>query len=120
MELKHSMGFHKTAGSKYLVRSSAVPYCNSKYPAHLVVVDAGTQHRLIDQLFSVRLSRKSDKSHEFLRKIIRAVRERSREELEEMVGEDFVKLGDGNISEFQKNKARGIMLSDFPTIDKKR
>ena len=29
------------------------PYCNSKYPTNMVVVDARTQHILIDQLFSV-------------------------------------------------------------------
>ena len=49
MKLKHSMGYHMIAGSKYLVGSSSAPYCNS----NLVVVDARTQHRLIDQLFSV-------------------------------------------------------------------
>ena len=62
MNLKHSEGYYKTVGSKNLVRSSAASYCNSKYPTHLVVVDARLEHRLIDQLFSVpkcvRLSRK--------------------------------------------------------------
>ena len=123
MNLKHSMVYHKTAGSKYLVGSSAVPYCNSKYPRHLVVVDARTQHRLIDQVFSVpkcvRLSRMSERSNELLRNILRAAPERSRDDLEEIVGEDFVKCGEGNISEFQKKKARGILSSDFPTIDEK-
>ena len=73
MDLKHSEEYHKTAGSKYLVGPSAAPYCNSKYPTHLVVVDARTQHRLIDQLFSVpkcvRLSSMSEKSDELLAKI---------------------------------------------------
>ena len=123
LSLKHSEEYHKTAGSKYLVGSSAAPYCNSKYPTHLVVVDARTQHRLIDQLFlvpkCVRLSRMSEKSHELLRKILLAVPERSRDELEELVGEDFVKWAEGNISEFHKKKARGIMSSDFSTIDEK-
>ena len=133
MILKHSGGYHKTIGSKYLVGFSAAPYCNKKNPTHLVVVDARTQHLLIDQLFSVpkcvRLSRKSEKSHELLRKILEAVPERSWDELEEIVGEDFVKLGEGNqfgegswakeISDFQKKKARGMMSSDFPTIYEK-
>ena len=43
----------------------------------------------------------SEKTHELLKKILRAVPERSRDEIEEIVGEDFVKLGEGNISEFQ-------------------
>ena len=95
MNLKHSEGYHKTVGSKYLVGSRAAPYCNSKYLTHLVVTDAKTQHRLIDQLFlvpkCVRLSRVSGNSHEQLTKILRAVPERSSDEMEEIVGEDFVK-----------------------------
>ena len=92
----------------------------------MVVVDARTQHRLLDQLFSmpkcVRLSRISEKSHEFLRKIVRAVPERSSDELEEILGEDFVKWSEGNISEFQKKKkkAKKIMSSDFPHDRQKR
>ena len=123
MNLKHSERYHETAGSKYLVGFSVALYCNSKYPTHLVVVDARTQNRLIDQLFSVptcvRLSRMSEKSHELLRKIHRAVPERSRDELEEIVGEDFLSWGEGNISEFQKKKARGMVSSDFRTLDEK-
>ena len=86
MNLKHSMGFLRTVSSKYLVGSSAAPYCNSKYPTHLVVVDARTQQRLVDQLFSVakcvRLSRMSERSDKLLRKILQAVPERFGEKLE--------------------------------------
>ena len=32
MILKHSGGYHKTIGSKYLVGFSAAPYCNKKKP----------------------------------------------------------------------------------------
>ena len=57
----------------------------------LVVVDARTQHRLVDQLFLVpRPVRLSEKSDELLRKILRAVPEGSRDELKEIVEEDFV------------------------------
>ena len=88
-----------------------------------MVVDARTQHRLIDQLFlvpkCVRLSRMSEKFHDLLRKIVRAVPERSRDELEEIMGEELKKWGEGNISEFQKKKARGIKSSDFRTKDEK-
>ena len=59
-----------------------------------MAADATTQHRLVDQLFlvskSVRLSKMSEKSHEMLRKMLRAVPERSTDELEEIMGEDFV------------------------------
>ena len=61
----------------------------------------------------------SEGSRELLRKILRAVPERPRDELEEIVREDFVKWGEGNLSEFQKKKAKGIMSSDFTTIDEK-
>ena len=90
--LKHSEKYHKTVGLKYVVGSSAAPYCNSKYRMHL---DAKMQHRLIDQLFSVpecvRLPRRSKNSHKLLTKILRAVRERTWDEIEEIVGGDFVK-----------------------------
>ena len=72
--LKHSEGYLKTVGSKYLLRSSAAPYCSSKYPTHLLVVDARTQHRLIDHLSLVpkcfRLSKMSGKPHELLTRIL--------------------------------------------------
>ena len=89
----------------------------------VVVVDARTQHRLIDQLFSVpkcvRLSKMSEKSHEILNKILRAVPERSRDELEKIVGQRFVKFCDGNLSDFQNKKASGMMAIDYYTIDEK-
>ena len=37
-------------GSRYLVGSSSAPYCSSRYPTHMVVMDARTQQVLIDQL----------------------------------------------------------------------
>ena len=41
---------------------------------------------------------------------------KSRDELEEIVRENFVKLGDGNVSDFPKKKTSGVMAYDFPTI----
>ena len=35
------------------------------------------------------------------------------------MGENFAKLGDGNVSDFQKRKASGMMANDFPTNDEK-
>ena len=61
----------------------------------------------------------SEKFHEPLTRILREVPERSRDEIEEIVGEDFVKWEEGNISNFQRKKAKGMMSSDFPTIDEK-
>ena len=61
MNLKDSEAYHRPTGSKYLASSSSVPYCNSRYPMHMVVIDDRTQQVLVDQLFSepkcVRLAR---------------------------------------------------------------
>ena len=35
MRLKHSEGYHKIVGSKFLVGSSSAPYSNSKYSMHM-------------------------------------------------------------------------------------
>ena len=70
MNLKESEAYHRLADSKNLVGSSSVLYCNSKYPTHLVVLDARTQQVLVDQLFSVpkcvRCSRMSERSYELV------------------------------------------------------
>ena len=119
MNLKDSEAYHRPTGSKYLVGSSSAPYCNSRYPTHMVVMDARTQQVLVDQLFSVpkcvRLARMSESSYDLLAKIIRAVPKRSEGELQDVVGEEFMRLNKGNVSEFQKQKASGAL----PTIEKK-
>ena len=81
MNLKDSEAYHKPTGSKYLVGSSSAPYCSSRYPKHMVVMDARTHQVFIDQLFSVpkcvRLARMSERSHDLLAMIFRAVPKRS-------------------------------------------
>ena len=62
----------------------------------------------------------SGNPHEPLTKIFRAIPERSRNRLEKKVGKDFVKLGDGNISEIHKKKASGTMSNDFSTTDERK
>ena len=123
MNLKDSEAYHKPTGSKYLVGSSSAPYCSSRYPTHMVVMDARTQQVLIDQLFSVpkcvRLARMSERSHDLLAKIFRAVPKRSEGELQDVVGEEFLRLNEGNVSEFQKQKASGALPTEFPTIEEK-
>ena len=41
MNLKDSEAYHRPADSRYLVVSSSAPYCNSKYPTHMVVMGVG-------------------------------------------------------------------------------
>ena len=121
--LKDSEAYHRPAGSRYLVGSSSAPYCNSRYPTHMVVMDARTQQVLVDQLFSVpkcvRLARMSERSYDLLAKIIRNVPKRSKGELQDVVVEEFMRLNEGNVSEFQKQKARGALPTEFPTIEEK-
>ena len=123
MNLKDSEAYHKPTGSKYLVGSSSAPYCNSRYPTHMVVMDARTQQVLNDQLFSVpkcvRLARMSERSYDLLAKIFRAVPKRFEGELQDVVGEEFLRLNEGNVSEFQKQKASGALPTEFPTIEEK-
>ena len=123
MNLKDSEAYHRPTGSKYMVGSSSAPYCNSKYPTHMVVMDARTQQVLVDQLFSVpkcvRLARMSERSYDLLAKIFRAVPKRSEGELQDVVGEEFMRLNEGNVSEFQKQKASGALPTEFPTIEEK-
>ena len=58
-------------------------------------------------------------SYDLLTKIIRAVSKRSEGELQDIVGEDFMKLSEGNVSEFLKKKESGALPTEFPTIDEK-
>ena len=86
-------------------------------------MDARTQQVLVDQLFSVpkcvRLARMSERSYDLVTKIIRAVPKRSESELQDVVGENFMRLNEGNVSEYQKKKASGALLTEFSTIDEK-
>ena len=113
----------RPTGSRYLVGSSSAPYCNSRYPTHMVMMDARTQQVLVDQLFSVpkcvTLARMSDRSYDLLTKIILAVAKRSEGELHDVVSEEFMRLSEGNVSEFQKKKASGVLPTEFPTMDEK-
>ena len=95
MNMKGSEAYHRPTGSKNLMGSSSAPYCNSKYPTHMVVMDARTQQVLVDQLFSiqkcVRLARLSQRSFDLLMKISK---DRSESELQDVIGENFMMLSE--------------------------
>ena len=61
----------------------------------------------------------SERSYDLLTKIIRAVPKRSEGELQDVVGEIFMRLSEGNVSEFQKKKASGALPTEFLTMDEK-
>ena len=123
MNLKESEGLDSPTGSTYSAGTSSARYCNSKYIQHMVVLDARTQQVLIDQLFSVprgvRLARISESSYDLLTKIIRAVPKRYEGGFKVVVGENFTKLSEGNVSEFQKKIASGALLTELSTIDER-
>ena len=56
----------------------------------------------------------SERSYDLLAKIIRAVPKRSEGELKDVVGEEFMRLNEDNVSEFQKQKASGALPTKFP------
>ena len=73
----------------------------------MVVMDARIQQMLADQLFSVpkcvRLARMSERSYNLLTQITRAVLKSSEGDLQDVVGEEFMRLNEGNVSEFPLN-----------------
>ena len=61
----------------------------------------------------------SERSYDFLTNIIRAVPKRSEGELQDVAGEEFMRLSEGNVSEFQKKKASGALPTKIPSMDEK-
>ena len=54
----------------------------------------------------MRLARIPERSYDLLTKIIWAVPKRSEGELQDIVGDDFMRLSEGNLSEFQGIRER--------------
>ena len=92
------------------------PMCKSKYPVHFVAVDVKSTRTIVDQAFSVpkcvRLARMSEKSYELLCKIFSAVPERTKEELESILGKKFMGYVSGT-SVTLKNRNREDQLSQI-------
>ena len=86
-------------------------------------MDAKTQQVLVDQLFSVpkfvRLARMTERSYDLLTKIIWAVPKRSEGELQDIVGEDFMRLSGGNVSEFHRKMKSGVLPTNSPPLMRK-
>ena len=86
-----------------------------------VAVDVRSTRTVVDQAFSVpksvRLARMSEKSYELLRKMFSAVPERTKEELELILGKKFMGYASGIFSEFERQKQRGSTVTDYNTVD---
>ena len=121
MNIRHSETYCRPSGARYLVGSTLTPMCKSRYPVHFVAVDVKSTRTIVDQAFSVlkcvRLTRMSEKSYELLRKMISAVPERSKEELELILGRKFMGYVRVNFSDFERQKQRGSTVTDYNTVD---
>ena len=105
MYIRHSENFCRPSGARYLVGSTLAPMCKSRYPVHFVAVDVKSPRTIVDQAFSVpkcvRLARMSEKSYELLCKMFSAVPERTKEELESILGKKFMGYVSGNLGDFE-------------------
>ena len=75
--------------------------------------------RVASALGAAVVSRGQQRSYDLLAKIFRAVPKRSEGQLQDVVGEEFLRLNEGNVSEFQKQKASVALPTEFPTIEEK-
>ena len=93
----------------------------SRSSVHFVAVDVKSMRTIVDQAFSVpkcvRLTRMSEKSYELLCKVFSAVPERTKEELELILGRKFMRYVSGNFSDFERQKQRGSTVTDYNTGD---
>ena len=106
MNIRYSETYRRPSGARYLVVSTLAPMCKSRYPVHFVAVDVKSTRTIVDQAFSVpkcvRLARMSEKSYELLCKMFSAVPERTKEELESILGKKFMGCASGNFSDFER------------------
>ena len=59
----------------------------------------------------------SEKSYELLCKMFSAVPERTKEELELILGRKFMGYVSGNFRDFERQKQRGTTVTDYKTVD---
>ena len=75
----------------------------------------------MDQAFSVpkcvRLAKMSEKSNELLCKMFSVVPERTKEELESILGRKFMGYASGNFTDFERQKQKGSTVTDYYAVD---
>ena len=76
---------------------------------------------VVNQPFSVpkcvRLARMSEKSYELLCKTFAAVPERTKNQLELILGRKFMGYAGGNFSDFEKQNLKGSAATDYNAVD---
>ena len=63
------------------------------------------------------LARMSEKSHELLFKMFSAIPERTKEELESILGKKFMGYASGNFSDFERQRQKGSTVTDYSVVD---
>ena len=121
MNIRHSETYRRSSGARFLVGSTLAPICKSRYPVHFVAVDDKSTRTIVDQAFSVtksvKLTRMSEKSYELMCKMFSVVPEKTKEELESILGKKFMGHVSGNFSDFERQKQRGSTVTDYNTVD---
>ena len=101
--------------------STLAPMCESQYPVRFVAVDAKSTRTIVDHAFSVpkcvRLERMSEKHCELLCKMFAAVPERTKDELDSILGKKFMGYDSGNFCDFERHKQRGSTATDYKALD---
>ena len=119
MYIRHSETYRRPSGAQYLVGLTLAPMYKIRYPVHFVSVDVKSTRTIVDQAFSVpkcvKLARMSEKFYELLCKMFSAVPERTKEELELILGKKFMEYVSGNFSDFERQKRRGSTVTDYNT-----
>ena len=120
MNIRH----RRPSGKRYLVGSTLAPMCKIRHRVHFVAVDVKSTRTIVDQAFSVpkcvRLARMSEKSCKFLCKMFSAVPERTKEELESILGKKFMGYASGNFSDFERqkeNEVHRVMMEVEPLLE---
>ena len=121
MNIWHSETYHRPSGAQYLVGSTLAPMCKSRYPVHFVAMDVRSTRTIVDQAFSVlkcvRLVRMSEKFYELLCKMLSAVPDRTKEDLEPILRKKFMGYASGKFSDFERQKQKGSTVTDYNAVD---
>ena len=104
-----------------VLQDTETEMCRSRYPVHFVAADVKSKRTIVDQAFSVpkcvRLATMSEKMYKLLCKLFAAVPGRTKHELEPILGKKFVGYAIGNFSDFERNKQRGSIATDYNAVD---
>ena len=116
MNFRQGETYRRPSGARYLVGSTLVPMCKSRYPVHFVAVDVRSTRTIVDQAFSVpkwiRLARMSEIFYELLCKMFSAVPERTKADLESILRKKFMGYARGNFSDFERQGQKGSTVTD--------